>query len=157
MKKLFFLFAMIVVSCSDKPQETELSQTEKAVIEYARQHVGEMVHGKTFTIEGIDTLLTDDLPVLKAEEQSIEANEALADVYATWKRSEYGLDEIRMKPQYDGYWRLAYKVGIGNGIMRVLMDSMGIVPVMTEKEFFDKMNALKCNKDVSGTGQNYRF
>ena len=152
MKKV--LMTMMVVSailaCSSSPQAVELSQTEKDVIEYARQHVGEMVHGKTFIIEGIDTLLADDLPVLKADEQNIEANEALADVYTTWKRSEYGLDEIRMKPQYDGYWRLVYKVGVGNATIRILMDSTGTVPIMTEDEFCKMMNKSKCNDDGSG-------
>lgn len=144
------MVVVAIVACSSSPQAVELYQTEKDVIEYARQHVGEMVQGKTFTIEGIDTLLVDDLPVLKADVQSIEANEALADVYTTWKRSEYGLDEIRMKPQYDGYWRLVYKVVVGNATIRILMDSTGTVPVMTEDEFCERMNKLKCNGDGIG-------
>ena len=139
----------VVVACSSSPQAVELSQTEKDVIEYARQRVGEMVHGKTFTNEGIDTLLSDDIPALKADECSVEANEVLGDVYITWKRYRHEFERVRMKPQYDGYWRLVYKVGIDNATIRILMDSTGKVPVMTEDEFCERMNKLKCNGDGS--------
>ena len=152
MKKVLMTMVVVaaIVACSSSPQAVELSQTEKDVIEYARQRVGEMVQGKTFTIEGIDTLLADNFPALRADRYSIEANKVLADVYVTWRRSEYGMDEVRMKPQYDGYWRLVYKVGVGNSTIRVLMDSTGTVPIMTEDEFCERMNKLKCNDDGSG-------
>lgn len=84
MKKILITMAVeVVVACSSSPQAVELSQAEKDVIEYARQHIGEMVQGKTFTIEGIDTLLSDDIPALKADECSVEANDVLGDVYIT--------------------------------------------------------------------------
>lgn len=152
MKKviLMMMMAVAVVACSNSPQELELPQTEKDVIGYARQHVGEMVEGETFTIDGIDTLLSDDIPALKADECSVEANEVLGDVYITWKRYRHELESVRMKPQYDGYWRLVYKVGVGNATIRILMDSTGTVPVMTEDEFCERMNKLKCNGDGSG-------
>lgn len=151
MKKVLITMAVaVVVACSSSPQAVELSQTEKDVIEYARQHVGEMAQGKTFTIEGIDTLLSDDIPALKADECSVEANEVLGDVYITWKRYRHELERVRTKPKYDGYWRLVYKVGVGNSTIRILMDSTGTKPIATEEEFCERMNKLKCNDDGNG-------
>ena len=138
-----------IVGCNS-PQVNELSQTDKDVIEYAQKHIGQIMQGESFTIEGIDTLLSDDIPALKANKYSIEANDALGDVYITWKRYRHELERVRMKTQYDGYWRLVYRVSVGNATIRILMDSTGKVPVATEEEFCERMNKLKCNDDGSG-------
>ena len=150
MKKILVFLMVLTASCIEKQQSPELSQTEQSIIEYARQHVSQMMQDKTFTIEGIDTLLTDDIPALKAEKYSIQANEVLGDVYITWKRYKHELERVKIKSQYDGYWRLVYKVGVGNITIRILMDSTGMIPVATEEEFYKRMNKLKCNDDGSG-------
>ena len=150
MKKLLFAFAVVLAACGNKPQAIEISQTEKTVIEYARQHVSQMMQGEMFTIEGVDTLLSDEVPVLKSDKYNIAAIEVLGDVYITWKRYRHEQDKVRIKPQYEGYWRLVYKVGIGNATVRILMDSTGTVPVATEDEFCERMNKLECNDDGTG-------
>lgn len=150
MKKILVFLMVLTASCSEKQQSSELSQIEQSIIEYARQHVSQMMQDKTFTIEEIDTLLTDDIPALKSEKYSIQANEVLGDVYITWKRYRHELERVKIKSQYDGYWRLVYKVGVGNITIRILMDSTGMIPVATEEEFCERMNKLKCNDDGSG-------
>jgi hypothetical protein len=172
MKKVILMMMMAaVVACSNSPQELELSQTEKDVIEYAREHVSKMVQDKDVTIEGIDTLLYDDSPYLNDEKwDSVitsyskgkttdkelsdyisNKTEHVAAVYTSWRRHSYDNEQLKGERIYEEYWHKVYCVSFGGSTIRVIMDSSGEKPIETEDDFCKRMNNKKVNTSPDGT------
>ena len=161
----------LMVACDKSNKISDMSQTEKNVIEFARQHVSKMVQDKEATIEGVDTLLYDDSPYLSDEkwdsvitsykkgrttEKELSdyiSNQTknVADVYASWRRTIYDNNQLKGKKEYENYWHKVYRVSFGVSTIRIIMDSSGETPIETEDDFCKRMNNKKVNMTPEGT------
>lgn len=172
MKKVLITMVMAaIVGCSSSPQAVELSQTEKDVIEFARQHVSKMVQDKDATIEGVDTLLYDDSPYLNDEKwdsvitsyskgkttnKELSAyisnrTEHVAAIYTSWRRYLHDNEQLKGEKKYEEYWHKIYRVSFGGSTIRIIMDSSGEKPIETEDDFCKRMNNKKVNTSPDGT------
>lgn len=168
---LLVMMILLVVSCGQNNKTENMSQTEKNVIEFARQHVSKIVQDKEATIDGIDTLLYDDSPYLSDEkwdsvitsykkgrttEKELSdyisnKTQNVADVHASWRRTIYDNNQLKGKKEYENYWHKVYRVSFGGSTIRIIMDSSGETPIETEDDFCKRMNNKKVNMTPEGT------
>ncbi|MBR6179590.1 MAG: hypothetical protein IKR05_10910 [Prevotella sp.] len=169
MKHVLLFSSMIVASmllaCCGNSSTTSNKYGESGA--NAIQYVTESTDIQSENIESIDitsvdSLLTDDILDEKAfkekcdafYEQKISKDEfgkivdeaaiTMRDLYSSWRYGERN-DSLRKLSQYNGAWRLVYTITVttkstAQHNVRVLMKEDGITPLMTEKDFKEKMN-----------------
>ncbi len=155
MKKIILTLAVLLtIACSG--EQSKYGQGGENAVKYAKESTFNGLSGvKDVQITAVDSVLTDDMLdeadfVKKTEgivngsvtEEEIHmmvdsVSTISRDIYLTWV-GDHRKDSIREK--YAGHWHMLYSVTatLESGAKKtvgVVMDSDGVTPIMTDKEY----------------------